>query len=116
MPHPYRRSTFGDIIQRGDISVALLLAGLGLIIGSGLATFYYHTELNFPFSDVGLWLANCLITGLALWWVTIYKLPPLRSLLVGAWISVLWTWHIFHYVNQHEIFLPVSKPTLMPHS
>lgn len=110
MPHPYRRASIHDIIVRGDISITVLLGGLALLLGAGVGlTFFRIQVLDSVITYKEIWLLNCMLTGIAMWWATIHKFPPLRSLLIGGWISVLWTWDISYRLVSQDMFMPISN-------
>jgi hypothetical protein len=88
------------ILAEGDISMAMLLGGLGLILWAvfGIWTQYADVdafEAMFPHGNIDFWLVNYIICGILLWWLVAAQHPPLISLLVGGWIWTLWSWAFF---------------------
>lgn len=85
------------ILIDGDISMVLVLGGLGLILWAGFGLFMFIGDLDayarmFPFGNGWFWVANYLLCGLAMWYVAGAQFPPLASLLIGSWISIIWMW------------------------
>jgi hypothetical protein len=85
------------ILLDGDISMTLILAGLGLILWAGFGLFMFMGDLAaytkmFPFGNGEFWVANYIFCGLAMWYIAAAQYPPLTSLLVGSWVCVIWTW------------------------
>lgn len=85
------------ILMDGDISMLCLMGGLGLILWAFFGLFMFMDNLKayltlFPYGDGGFWVANYISCGLAMWYLVSKQFPPLLSLLVGSWISVIWVW------------------------
>ena len=85
------------IIIDGDISMLVLLAGVGLILWACFGVFMFVEDMNkyaamFPFGNGHFWVANYVLCGLAMWWLVASQFPPLSSLLIGGWVCIIWTW------------------------
>ncbi len=98
-----------EVIENGDISMVLLLAGLGLILWAGFGIFVTTEEIEqyarmFPFGNVGFWIINYIICGLAMWWLVAYQYPPTLSLLVGTWCSIVWSWSVLGRLANIDSF------------
>lgn len=102
--HPRRRSSDQSLLNRiayvlldGDISMVLLLGGLGLWLWAGFGAWRYVDDLAaytamFPFGNGFFWVGNYFFCGLAMWWLVGKNFPPLPSLLIGGWIGTIWSW------------------------
>lgn len=87
----------GHVLVNGDISMLLLLAGLGLILWATFGVVMFTNDLNayakmFPFGNGIFWVLNYALCGLAMWYLVGAKLPAVPSLLVGAWVCMIWSW------------------------
>lgn len=85
------------IVIDGDISFAVLMAGLGLILWAGFGLFMFVDDLAaytkmFPIGNGFFWAGNYIFCGVAMWILTAYKFPPFSSLLIGSWVCIIWTW------------------------
>ncbi len=88
---------FADIILYGDISLTLILGGAGLILWAAIGVFTFIGDLEayaklFPVGNAEFWVINYIGCGVAMWYLAAARLPPFLSLLVGSWVSVIWTW------------------------
>lgn len=106
MEHEQRRRRVTDrrpheqlahIILDGDISMLCLLGGLGLILWAGFGLFMFAGDLDnytkmFPFGNGYFWVLNYTLCGIAMFVLVAKQFPPLASLLIGAWVCVIWTW------------------------
>lgn len=102
--HPLRRKSDSSylaqikhILLNGDISMVLLLGGLGLWLWAGFGIWKHTDDLSayaamFPFGSGIFWGLNYFICGLGMWWLVAAKFPPLASLLIGGWIGTIWSW------------------------
>ncbi len=86
-----------EVIVEGDISLVLLLGGLGLILWAIFGLLAHTDDLSnyarlFPFGNIGFWVLNYLFCGLAMWFLVAYQYPPTFSLLLGTWCSIVWSW------------------------
>lgn len=87
------------ILLDGDISMVLLLGGLGLWLWASFGVWRYTDDLAayaamFPFGNGTFWVANYYLCGLAMWWLVAARIPPLASLLIGGWIGTIWSWSL----------------------
>jgi len=85
------------VLSIGDISMVLLLGGMGLILWALFGLFAYRADLAayagmFPFGTPLFWFANYLFCGIAMWVIVALQYPALLSLLVGSWCVVAWSW------------------------
>ena len=85
------------VLIDGDISMLVLLAGLGLIMWALFGLFMFVDDLVaytklFPLGNGPFWVSNYILAGLSMWALVAYEFPPLSSLLVGSWVAVIWTW------------------------
>lgn len=102
--HPKRRSSDNTALTQlrhvlidGDISMVLLLGGLGLIMWAVFGVYLYTGDLEayaklFPIGNGAFWVGNYIACGLAMWYLVAKQFPPVSSLLIGAWVSTIWTW------------------------
>ena len=103
-------ATIKNVLLEGDISMVLLLAGLCLLLWSGIAMGLSISDpsgyaLLFPQGNGTFWVSNYAVTGIAMWYLVGTKLPPFSSLLVGTWVSIIWTWNVMSH-------LIVLKPSI----
>jgi hypothetical protein len=93
---PYLQQLSNTLVD-GDISMTVLMAGFGLVLWALFGMFMFTSDLDaytkmFPFGNGAFWATNYIVCGVAMWWLVAAQFPPLGSLLVGAWVSVIWTW------------------------
>jgi hypothetical protein len=104
----YRRrktdvSPWGNIlfaISRGNIDVVLLLGALGLLAWVGFGITSAKADMAnyaamFPLGTVEFWIGAYLFAAVGLIYLVAYQLPPLASLIVGGWLTVIWSWSFF---------------------
>lgn len=85
------------ILLDGDISMVLLLGGIGLWLWAAFGIWRYIGDLNayaamFPFGNGTFWVANYFLCGAAMWWLVAAQMPAMASLLIGGWIGTIWSW------------------------
>lgn len=85
------------VFLHGDISITVLIAGLGLILWAVFGLFVFADDMiayskMFPFGTGAFWASNYIFCGLAMFWLVAKQFPPLSSLLIGTWVSVIWAW------------------------
>jgi hypothetical protein len=109
-------SHLGHVMVEGDVSMMVLLSGLGLILWSifGWFSLAKGTDLVPKVFFIGidtLWLLDYLGCGVAMWLLVAYKFPPVSSLLIGSWVCVTWLWLILEKMTSLEkiqLINPVS--------
>ena len=84
-------------LLEGDISMTLMLGGLGLIMWAVFGVVMFTNDLAayaamFPHGNAGFWVINYVLCGLAMWAIVAFNFPPLACLLTGSWVCVIWTW------------------------
>jgi hypothetical protein len=102
----------GEIIYQlfnGDVSMVLLLGGLGLILwallGITLRTEEFATYIcSLPIGNKTFWIINYISVGSSMWWLAAKKLPALPSLLIGTWICTIWSWVALARITSEDIF------------
>jgi hypothetical protein len=87
-----------EILVDSDISLASFLMGLGLW-AFGLTAFFAHPEDFLTFAQsmeftggTLWWLANYLGAGAGFIYIAMRNFPPLGSLLIGSYASLVWIW------------------------
>lgn len=88
---------FKYVVVDGDISMTLVLGGLGLMLWAVFGMFMFVNDLDayakmFPYGNGYFWAGNYLVCGLAMWWLVGAQFPAFASLVIGGWVSVIWTW------------------------
>lgn len=104
----YRRrktdvSPFGNIlyaITKGNIDMVLLLGAFGLLTWVGFGFTSAKADMTnyaamFPLGTVEFWIGSYLFAAFGLIYLVAYQLPPLASLIVGGWLTVIWSWSFF---------------------
>lgn len=89
-----------NTIRHGDISTTLLLGGLGLVVWAIFGWYFNPIDLAnyaslFPFGSVTFWFYNYIFCGVGMWLLVAYNYPPTSSLLLGTWVSIIWSWSAF---------------------
>lgn len=84
-------------LLQGDISMLVLLAGLGLVLWAAFGIYMFADNLEaysrmFPLGNGGFWAGNYVACGVAMWVLVAFNFPPLLSLITGSWVCVIWTW------------------------
>lgn len=85
------------VLLYGDISMTLMLGGLGLMLWAAFGLLMFTNDLvayanMFPHGNGMFWVANYIMCGLAMWVLVAFRFPPLLSLFTGSWICVIWVW------------------------
>ncbi len=98
-----------SVIKEGDISLVLLIGGMGLIMWALFGIFAYPAEVImyanlFPFGNPMFWLANYILCGISMWLLVAFQYPPTFSLLVGTWCSIVWSWSALGRMNEMATF------------
>lgn len=104
----YRRrktdvSAWGNIkfaVTKGNIDMVLLLGALGLLAWVAFGFTSAKADLRqyaamFPLGTVEFWVCSYLFAAGGLIYLVAYQLPPLASLIVGGWLTVIWSWSFF---------------------
>lgn len=98
-----------SVLVEGDISLVLLLGGLGLILWAIFGLVSNAQDLSnyaklFPFGGILFWVVNYLFCGLAMWFLVAYQYPPTISLLLGTWCSIVWSWSALGRMSNMATF------------
>jgi hypothetical protein len=93
------------VLLDGDIGMLLLLGGLGLILWAIMGTMKSGSELiayarMFPFGDASFWFLNYIACGVSMWVLVARQMPPVLSLLVGGWVTMIWSWSLLARVGN----------------
>jgi hypothetical protein len=87
-------------VTKGNIDMVLLLGALGLLAWVAFGFTSAKADLTqyaalFPVGTVEFWVGSYLFAAGGLIYLVAYQLPSLASLIVGGWLTVIWSWSFF---------------------
>lgn len=86
-----------EILMHSDLTLSAFLLGIGLIVWGTIAVIMSPADM-YSFANAVqsttflFWVFNYFFVGVGFVCVSIKKFPPLASLLVGTYATLMWTW------------------------
>jgi hypothetical protein len=96
-----------EILLDSPLDLSAFLLGIALVAWGIVAYFlapddYFNFAQATKYFSIHFWLANYILVGIGFVLTAIHRFPPVGSMLVGAWATLVWGWIAFvRLENEH---------------